>query len=117
MPTKISLGSAAMLAASAVFIGMTASGRLAVKLHAQLPVERTRAAGAQVLPVPDASLRLGCNTGRTEFTYYPGMIRIPEANARDIKNKSFPMAADVEIATEGADGVEPRRADDSAVGD
>jgi arylsulfatase A-like enzyme len=51
------------------------------------------------------ALRPGFNTGRTEFTYYPGMIRIPEANAPDIKNKSFHIAADVEIPKSGADGV------------
>lgn len=53
----------------------------------------------------DPSLRPGFNTGRTEFTYYPGMIRIPEANAPDIKNKSFRVAAEVEIPKGGADGV------------
>ena len=53
----------------------------------------------------DPSLRPGFNTGRTEFTYYPGMIRISEANAPDIKNKSFHMAAEVEIPKGGADGV------------
>jgi arylsulfatase A-like enzyme len=53
----------------------------------------------------DPSLRPGFNTGRTEFTYYPGMIRIPEANAPDITNKSFHIAAEVEMAKGGADGV------------
>ena len=33
------------------------------------------------------------------------MIRIPEANAPDIKNKSFHIAADVEIPQGGADGI------------
>src|SRR5271170_7441501 len=33
------------------------------------------------------------------------MIRIPEANAPDIKNKSFQISADVEIPDGGADGV------------
>ncbi len=70
------------------------------------------AAKYNVLPIDssfadraDPSLRPGFNTGRTEFTYYPGMIRIPEANAPDIKNKSFHIAADVEIPEGGADGV------------
>jgi arylsulfatase A-like enzyme len=53
----------------------------------------------------DPSLRPGFNTGRTQFTYYPGMIRIPEANAPDIKNKSFHIAADVEVPKSGADGI------------
>jgi hypothetical protein len=72
----------------------------------------TEAAKYSVLPIDasfadraDPSLRPGFNTGRTEFTYYPGMIRIPEANAPDIKNKSFHIAADVEIPKGAADGV------------
>jgi len=51
------------------------------------------------------ALRPGFNTGRTAFTYYPGMIRIPEANAPDIKNKSYQIAAEVEIPDRGADGI------------
>src|SRR5262249_10238195 len=43
------------------------------------------------------SFRPGFNTGRTDFTYVPGMIRIPEANAPDIKNKSYHISADVEV--------------------
>jgi len=72
----------------------------------------TEAAKYNVLPIDssfadraDPSLRPGFNAGRTEFTYYPGMIRIPEANAPDIKNKSFHMAAEVEVPQGGADGV------------
>jgi arylsulfatase A-like enzyme len=72
----------------------------------------TEAAKYNVLPIDssfadraDASLRPGFNAGRTEFTYYPGMIRIPEANAPDIKNKSFHIAAEVEIPQGGAEGV------------
>jgi arylsulfatase A-like enzyme len=72
----------------------------------------TEAAKYDVLPLDssfadraDPSLRPGFNAGRTEFTYYPGMIRIPEANAPDIKNKSFHIAAEVEIPQGGAEGV------------
>ena len=43
--------------------------------------------------------------GQTDFTYYPGMIRIPEANSPDVKNKSFRIAAEVEIPEGGAEGV------------
>ena len=43
--------------------------------------------------------------GRATFTYYPGMVRIPEASAPDVKNKSFSVIADVEIPTSGANGV------------
>src|SRR2546430_1799506 len=45
------------------------------------------------------------NVGRTDFTYYPGMIRIPEANAPDIKNKSFRISADVDVPQGGANGI------------
>ncbi|HEX4770530.1 MAG TPA: arylsulfatase [Bryobacteraceae bacterium] len=70
------------------------------------------AARHNVLPIDSSfadranpALRPNFNTGRTEFTYYPGMIRIPEANAPDIKNKSFQITADVEVPQGGADGV------------
>jgi arylsulfatase len=43
--------------------------------------------------------------GRTEFTYYPGMVRVPEASAPDIKNKSYSITADVEIPAGGAEGI------------
>ena len=66
----------------------------------------------QVLPIDSSfadranpALRPGFNTGRTDFTYYAGMIRFPEANAPDIKNKSFRITADVEIPSGGAEGV------------
>jgi arylsulfatase A-like enzyme len=49
--------------------------------------------------------RPNLNRGRTHYTYYPGMIRIPEASAPDIKNKSFRIIADVEVPQGGADGV------------
>jgi hypothetical protein len=70
------------------------------------------AAKHNVLPIDSSfadranpALRPGFNAGRTDFTYYPGMVRIPEANAPDIKNKSFHIAADVEIPEGGADGI------------
>ena len=43
--------------------------------------------------------------GKRDFTYYPGMFRIPEANSPDVHNKSFRITADVEIPDKGADGV------------
>ena len=39
------------------------------------------------------AIRPNLNRGRTHFEYYPGMIRIPEASAPDIKNKSFRITA------------------------
>jgi hypothetical protein len=72
----------------------------------------TEAARFNVLPIDssfadraDPSLRPGFNARRTEFTYYPGMVRITEANAPDIKNKSFRSATEVEIPVMGAEGV------------
>jgi hypothetical protein len=53
----------------------------------------------------DPSTRPNLLRGQTDFTYYPGMIRIPEANSPDTHNKSFHVAADVEIPEGGADGV------------
>jgi arylsulfatase len=67
--------------------------------HNVLPIDSSFASRA------NPALRPGFNTGRTDFIYYPGMVRIPEANAPDIKNKSFNIAADVEIPQGGADGI------------
>jgi arylsulfatase len=53
----------------------------------------------------DPTIRPNFLRGQTEFTYYPGMIRIPEANSPDVHNKSFHITADVEIPQGGADGV------------
>jgi arylsulfatase A-like enzyme len=70
------------------------------------------AAKYNVLPIDSSfadranpAIRPNLNRGRTHFTYYPGMIRIPEASAPDIKNKSFRITADVEIPQDGVDGV------------
>jgi hypothetical protein len=53
----------------------------------------------------DPSIRPSLTRGRTEFTYEPGMIRIPEGSAPDFKNKSWTVAADVNIPDNGASGV------------
>ena len=53
----------------------------------------------------DVSLRPSLTRGRMEFTYYPGMIRIPEGTAPDFKNKSYRITADIEIPDDGAEGV------------
>ena len=42
---------------------------------------------------------------RQEFTYYPGMIRIPEGSAPNMKNKNFSIVADIEIPAAGASGI------------
>ena len=53
----------------------------------------------------DVNLRPSLTRGRTEFTYYPGMARIPEGTAPDFKNKSYRIVADVQIPEGGAQGV------------
>jgi arylsulfatase len=53
----------------------------------------------------DPSIRPSLTRGRSEFIYYPGMIRIPEGSAPDFKNKSWTIAAEVDIPQGGASGV------------
>jgi arylsulfatase A-like enzyme len=53
----------------------------------------------------DVSNRPSLTRGRSVFTYYDGQKRIPEGTAPDLKNKSFKIAADVDIPAAGADGV------------
>jgi arylsulfatase len=53
----------------------------------------------------DPATRPNFLRGKTDFTYYPGMFRIPEANSPDVHNKSFRVTAEVEIPGKGADGV------------
>lgn len=54
----------------------------------------------------DPAIRPSLTRGRAVFTYYPGMVRIPEASAPDVKNKSYSVTAEVEIPTGGdANGV------------
>lgn len=53
----------------------------------------------------DVSNRPSLIHGRTTFTYYPGMIRIPEGTAPDFKNRSYRITAEVEIPKAGAEGL------------
>jgi len=53
----------------------------------------------------DPSIRPGLTRGRSVFTYYPGMIRIPEATAPNVRNTSYSVIADVEVPEGGANGV------------
>ena len=39
--------------------------------------------------------------GRTSFTYYPGIERLPQGAAPDLKNRSFTLTAEVEVAPNG----------------
>ncbi len=65
-----------------------------------------------VLPLDNSKVeRLDVNNrpsntrGRTEFTYYDGLTRIPEGGAPDLKNKSFGISAVVDIPEDGAEGM------------
>jgi arylsulfatase len=53
----------------------------------------------------DPAIRPSLTRGRTVFTYYPGMIRIPEATVPDMKNKSYSVTAEVDIPDGDANGV------------
>jgi arylsulfatase A-like enzyme len=62
------------------------------------------AAKYNVLPIDnsktsrlDPAIRPSLTRGRTSFTYTDGMTRIPEGAAPDIKNKSWSIAANVEV--------------------
>ncbi len=70
------------------------------------------AAKYSVLPVDnskverlDVSNRPSLTRGRDEFTYFPGLVRIPEGAAPDVKNKSFRIVAEVDVPKGGANGV------------
>ncbi len=64
-----------------------------------LPVENSR------IDRFDVSNRPSLTAGRDEFTYFPGLVRIPEGAAPDLKNKSYQIKADVVIPDNGADGM------------
>jgi arylsulfatase len=72
----------------------------------------SEAAKYNVLPLDDrmaervdVTVRPSLTRGRTKFTYFPGMTRIPEGSAPVTRNCSFSITADVEIPKEGASGV------------
>jgi arylsulfatase A-like enzyme len=78
-------------------------------LEARFLIEAAR---HNVLPIDSSfadranpAIRPSFNVGRTNFTYYPGMIRIPEGNAPDIKNKSFHIDADIDVPQGKGDGI------------
>jgi len=53
----------------------------------------------------DVSIRPSLTRGREEFTYYAGLVRIPEGAAPDTKNKSWQIKAEVEVPGGGVEGV------------
>ena len=70
------------------------------------------AAKYNVLPLDDSkvarmdvALRPSLTRGRTEFTYYGSITRIPEGAAPDMKNKSFRITANVVLPKGGEQGI------------
>jgi arylsulfatase len=53
----------------------------------------------------DPAMRPSLIEGRTKFTYFPGVRRVPESSSPNVKNKSHTLTVDVEIPKEGANGV------------
>ncbi len=72
------------------------------KLHELQLLFYAEAAKYNVLPLDDSkaaridpAIRPSLTRGRTEFTYYGTVTRIPEGAAPDVKNKSFRITANV----------------------
>ena len=70
------------------------------------------AAKYQVFPIDntkverlDVSNRPSLTDGRDSFTYYDGMIRIPEGSAPDIKNRDWSLTAEIDVSIGGSEGV------------
>jgi arylsulfatase len=72
------------------------------KKHNVLPLDDRGAArfSAQLSGRP-----LGAIEGLTKLTYYPGMTRLPEGSAPDVKKRSFVLTAEIETPQQGGDGV------------
>ncbi len=64
-----------------------------------LPIDSTK------VPRLDVTLRPSLTQGRSKFTYYDGMRRIPEGTAPDFKNKSHTITAEIEIGEGDSDGM------------
>jgi arylsulfatase len=82
------------------------------KLHELQLLFYAEAARYNVLPLDhsriarlDVSIRPSLTRGRTQFTYYGPMARIPEGAAPDVKNRSFRITADVVLPKGGEQGI------------
>ena len=64
-----------------------------------LPLDHSRA------PRMNVAIRPSLTRGRTEFTYYGSIARIPEGAAPDVKNKSFRITADVVLPKGDEQGI------------
>jgi arylsulfatase len=53
----------------------------------------------------DPSTRPSVTRGRNHFVYHQGSIRIPEASAPDVKNKSWSVTANVDASAQSPDGM------------
>src|SRR5262249_42873877 len=53
----------------------------------------------------DPAIRPSVTRGRNSFEYHQGQLRIPEASAPDVKNRSWSMIARVDVPNHRADGV------------
>jgi arylsulfatase len=60
---------------------------------------------ASFVPRFNPSIRPSLSRGRDEFEFFQGMIRIPEGSAPDFKNKSWTVAAEIDVPRGGANGV------------
>jgi arylsulfatase len=70
------------------------------------------AAKYNVLPIDDRVAfrvnpltRPSVTAGRSKFTYYPGTVRLPEASAPSMKNRSYSITAQAMIPQAGAEGM------------
>jgi len=77
------------------YFGCTRIGEGIVTLSKVYPLDSSFASRV------DPAIRPSLTSGRTEFTYYPGMVRIPEGSAPNFKNKSWAIAAEVTIPKNG----------------
>jgi arylsulfatase len=82
------------------------------KLHELQLLFYAEAAKYNVLPLDNRALarmdttnRPNLTRGRTQFTYFGTLTRIPEGAAPDIKNKSFRITANVELKKSNEEGV------------
>lgn len=69
------------------------------KKYNVLPLDNSK------IPRLDPRVRPNLAGDATTFTYYPGATRIPEAGAPDMKNRSWSIAADVDIREPNTEGV------------
>jgi arylsulfatase len=82
------------------------------KLRALQDIFWIEAAKNNVLPLDDRTIarfdvssRPSLMADRQSFTFYPGLLRLPEGSAPDLKNKSHSITISADIPAAGAEGV------------